>query len=468
MQTMKRSMKRTPAKRFTNLILIFAFVMMMVAPSTAFADVRKSDIVTGSTVEELGLSVSQCPSVNAEYVCLVDSNGKVYFERNADEETQIASVTKVMTAIVAIENAPLDSYVSVSAKAAEVGESSAGLQEGDTMTLETALKALLVPSGNDAAIAIAESVGARMIAADPSLGTDPEQVFVDAMNEKAAELGCTDTLYENPHGLDDGEYAGNLHSTASDQAKVAQCAMTYDEIRSIVSGGSTTITVTRNGQNATVELEATDEFLDMYEYAIGIKTGLTDSAGACFMGAANNGSIELYAIVLDSTSTTDRFTDTETLFEWAYENFTEVSLAQSSVTTTMDVDGETKEVPVIAKVPLADWQDRTVDATLEDPDATVTVFKLNGNVTQSIELDDIHGGVTAGQKVGTITYYQHNEVVAQQNLVACETVAAPTFFESIATWWNRFIGSFTGESEQADPEIYNVMPIIKNNASTAA
>ena len=242
--------------------LVIAFLLSLFAicalPVQAHAEVLKADIVGGATVGERGLSVAECPSIDAEFAVLMDSDGNVLFSRLGDDESQIASLTKVMTAIVAIDNAPADLHISVSEAAALIGESSAGLQEGDVMDFETALKALLVPSGNDAALAIAEAVGSSMIASNPSLGDDPVEVFVAAMNAKAAELGCTNTVYENPHGLDDEEYAGELHSTAHDQALVARCAMSYQRIREIVSGGSTTIQVTREGAKESIDLETTD------------------------------------------------------------------------------------------------------------------------------------------------------------------------------------------------------------------
>ena len=123
----------------------------------AFADVRKADVVYGPTVDARGLAVAQCPSIDAEYAMVMGADGTVYFERNAQSPTQIASITKIMTGVVALDAVEdgllsLDSPVTVSAAAAAVGESSAGLQEGDVMNLDAALKALLVPSGNDAAV----------------------------------------------------------------------------------------------------------------------------------------------------------------------------------------------------------------------------------------------------------------------------------------------------------------------------
>lgn len=454
--------------RIALLVIAAAFLLGMLSVAftqDAYAEVRKADVVSGRTVEERGLSVSECPSIDAEYAVLVDSDGTVYFSRGADEPSQIASITKVMTAMVAIDNAADGTMVVVSEDAALIGESTAGLEEGDILDFPSALKALMVPSGNDAAVALAETIGAQMIAEDPARGSDPVEAFVAAMNAKAAEIGCVDTLYENPHGLDDDEYSGDLHSTASDQAKVAQCAMGYQEIRDIVAGGSTAIEVERDGQKAEVELESTDELLELYEYAIGIKTGTTNLAGPCFMGAASKDGLELYSVVLGSSDEFQRFTDTANMFNWAYDHVVSVPLANTDEHATLRLDGESRDVPVLADVSHADWLDRTVKATLSDPNAAITVFDLEGNISQNLQFDELHGTVHPGDKVGTAVFKQQNQVVAEQDLIACETVEAPNPIDALAIWWARLVGGFDGSAAQAESKVYNVMPIIADNTS---
>ena len=434
----------------------------------AHAEVRKADVVMGTTVGERGLSVSESPSIKCEHAALVSSDGEVYFARDGSGESQIASITKVMTAIVAIENADPSLKIPVSATAAEIGESSAGLQEGDVMSLDAALKALLVPSGNDAAVAIAEAVGATLGGGNTTSGEDAVKAFVAAMNDKARELGLENTVYENPHGLDDGEYEGNLHSTALDQARVACCAMGYQQIRDIVGGGSTTIEVMRNGSREAIDLETTDLLLDMYSYAIGIKTGVTNLAGPSFMGAANKNGSELYAIVLDSEDEYSRFEDAKAMFEWAFDHFIEFPFAHSDEWTTMRIDGSSREVPVIAEVPHLEWIDRTVKATLRDPDAAMTIVDLEGNVSQDIVLDELHGTIEAGDKVGSIAFMQHNEKIAEMDLVACERLDSPNPIDTVAIWWQRFTQGLEGDQAHATERVYNVMPIIKSNKTAAA
>lgn len=437
-------------------LCLAAGLVLAPAADAAYADVRRADEIMGQTVETRDLAVAQCPSIDAQYAIVTDADGTVYFARNADAPAKIASITKVMTAVVALENASLTDKVVVSEEAAQVGESSASLQAGDVMDMESALYALLVPSGNDAAVAIAETVGAAL----PDGASDAQAAFVAAMNAKAAEIGCADTLYANPHGLDADGFEGDHHSTAADVAKLCAYAMRNETFRTIVGGGSTTITVTRDGASADIELQSTDELLDMYEYALGIKTGFTQLAGASFASAASKDGKELYAAVLNSSSEAQRFVDAQTLFEWAYEHEIVYPLAYTPETTTMAMDGASREVPVIAEVAHTGWIDKTVKATLADPDAEATVFDLNGNVSQVVELADIDYDVRAGDVVGHITFKQRNNVIAEMDLVACEDVAAPNLIEGIGIWWDRLFRSFSGDPGVASSRTLNETPLI--------
>ena len=426
---------------------------------------RKADVVAGETVESRGLSTSQCPSIDAKYAYVVDEDGTVYFERDADTQTHIASVTKIMTAIVALENAPLDTKITVSSEAATIGESSAALKEGDVLTLEDALKALLTSSGNDAAIAIADAVGGSLGGVDKAA----QAAFVEAMNSKAAELGCTNTLFANPHGLDFDKYVGDMHSTARDVATMAAYAMKNDTFRSIVSKDKATIQVTRaDGTAASLELESTDELIGVYEGACGIKTGFTSLAGECFAGACNRDGKDLYAIVLNSSSEQQRFTDATTLFDWVYNHDVSYPYAHTSETTTMSWDGAAREVPVVAEVALPDWTDKTVKATFSDPDGALQVFSLNGNVSCTMSFDAPSGGVGQGDRVGTAVFKQHNQVLATVDLVSCEDVAAPNPIEAIGIGFTRLLANFTGAQTQAQSVDLNDTPLINDKSESAS
>lgn len=434
----------------------------------AFADVRKTDQIGDSTVEALGLSVGDCPDVAADYAVLVDSAGRPLFQRQATAPAQIASITKVMTALVSMEYLKLDDQIVVSEAAAAIGESSANLRAGDAMSFETALKALLVPSGNDAAVAISEAAGQTILEREPSLGDTPAAAFVAKMNEKAKELGCTDTVYENPHGLDDGSFAGSLHSTASDQALIAAKAMDSDVIAAIVKGGSTSIVVKRGGSNTQIDLQTTDALLEMYDRAIGVKTGETLLAGPSFMGAASDGSMKFYAVVLHSDTAQTRFDDAKALFEWGYRHYIDYRLINADQTVSMAANSTVTEVPLVAQVKLADRHDAVLDVTISDPNASQRVFDLDGNVSQDVEIDDgaLSGVVKAGQKVGSISFKQHNQTIARYDLLAAETVDAPGIFDRVSNWFWGLFGS--SDDRQNVVTVHNNMPIIKNNQKNQA
>lgn len=441
--------------------------VLLIFPSIAYAEVRTSDIVAGTSASSRGLSTSDLPSIDAQYAYVVSEDGTVYFERDADKQTHIASVTKIMTALVALEYGdPKNTTITVSKKASAIGESSAALRSGDKLTLENALKAMMICSGNDAAYAIAESMGDTIKqklqeAGDESVPDNAYDAFIYAMNKKAADLGMKNSLFANPHGLDFDKYDQKMYSSARDVSLMCAAAMDYDLFRSIVATDTEKIDVDRSGKTVKVSLESTDILLGSYKGACGIKTGYTEKAGECFAGAVEleNGEI-LYAIVLDSSSESQRFKDATTLDDWVKDNTISYPLIHSDETTTYEKDGTQVTVPVVAHVSHAGWIDKTFAATLADPQDAVEVFRLEGNVSQEVLFDDVSGDVHVGQKVGTVNFYQHNEVVKSVDLVAAEECPAPSFFEGIDIWWSRLTSGFTGSETVAKSTVVNTTPLI--------
>ena len=288
------------------------------------------------------------------------------------------------------------------------------------------------------------------------------EAFVAAMNAKAAELGMTETLFSNPHGLDIGAYDNEMYSCARDVALMSAYAMGNETFRSIVSKESAQITVTRaDGKPQVIDLQSTDRLLGTYEGACGIKTGYTEAAGNSFAGACDRGDGLLYAIVLGSPSEDARFQDTETLFNWVYDNRVSYALAHSPETVASAADGGA-EVPLIARVSHSAWPDRTVAATFADPSAAVEVFAPEGNVSQEIVAEELTGSVAAGDVVGVANFYQGNELVASQDLIACEDSPAPGFLEGIGIWWNRLWGN----DAPAPTEVVNETPLIYSKSSS--
>lgn len=407
-------------KRSAQLTVGLACAVALVAgiPSVAGAQVLTTDNICGKAADARGIAAEDLPDIDASNAFVMGKNGTVYYARSADEQVKIASITKVMTAILAVENCKMDEKITVSNAAAAVGNSTAGLLEGDELTVEQALRGLMIPSGNDAAIALAEHVGKKL---DPKT-KDAVATFVKAMNERAKKLGCTGTLFENPHGLDFDEWAGDMHSTAHDVALMMQEAMKDDTIREVMASKDPWIEVTgADGSDHSHSMETHNVLLDQ-DGNIGGKTGTTDDAGYCFASAYNRDGDEIYTVVLNSSTTDQRFADTATLASWYYDHKVTVDIANTQKKTA---NGN----PLMARVSQTDWTDKTIDATLADPTAQATVFSLAGEVTEKVSYDDLSGTVHVGDKVGSVTLKQDGTKIAVMDLVADEEGTGPNPIE---------------------------------------
>ncbi|MGN8740591.1 D-alanyl-D-alanine carboxypeptidase family protein [Collinsella sp. LCP19S3_C6] len=407
-------------KRSAQLTVGLACAVALVAgiPSVAGAQVLTTDNICGKAADARGIAAEDLPDIDASNAFVMGKNGTVYYARSADEQVKIASITKVMTAILAVENCKMDEKITVSNAAAAVGNSTAGLLEGDELTVEQALRGLMIPSGNDAAIALAEHVGKKL---DPKT-KDAVATFVKAMNEQAKKLGCTGTLFENPHGLDFDEWAGDMHSTAHDVALMMQEAMKDDTIREVMASKDPWIEVTgADGSDHSHSMETHNVLLGQ-DGNIGGKTGTTDDAGYCFASAYNRDGDEIYTVVLNSSTTDQRFADTATLASWYYDHKVTVEIANTQKKTA---NGN----PLMARVSQTDWTDKTIDATLADPTAQATVFSLAGEVTEKVSYDDLSGTVHVGDKVGSVTLKQDGTKIAVMDLVADEEGTGPNPIE---------------------------------------
>lgn len=453
-------------------VLSCLLVLTFACPSIAQAKVLKSDIIAGESVQDRGYTASQCPSIDAKYAIATDQDGNVLYERSADTASQIASMTKIMTAIVALDyDTDLNIKVTVTSEAAKIGESSAGLQQGDTMNMKTALSAMMVASGNDAAQSIAAAVGADMLYNEGGdYGNEDACVsrFVQAMNDKASELGLTNTVFTNPHGLDYGEYKGDLHSCARDVAKEAAYAMKNSTFRKVVGQSSANITVTRNNQKVGISLTSTDELIGTYDGTVGVKTGYTKKAGACYAGANDHNGKEYYVVIMGSSSEEQRFTDATVVWDWIYANETDYRLINCDNTVDTTINGNQGSYPLVAEVAHQDWTDKTITATVADPDQTISAYTWNGNVSEEVEYDNVTGNVSAGDKVGTITFKQHNQTVATVDLIAAEDVAAPNFIEGVGIFWQRMFSIFTGAQTVAQSSFYNTTPYLVDKTDSGA
>ena len=241
------------------------------------------------------------PHLAAESWLLFDErHGVVLAEHNADQPRPMASTTKLMTALLAVEVGDLSSPVRVSEAAVSVGEAGVDLVEGEVFLLRTLVRALLVRSGNDAAYAVAENVGGSA------------QEFVAMMNQRATELGLVNTSYANPHGLDHPDQ----YSTARDLLVLTQAALSYPELVEAVATRQISLRDSPDGQERVYT--NTNQLLFDYEGAIGVKTGYTDDAGRVLVAGAERQGRRLLAVVMN---TEDHFAEARTLLDYGFDSF---------------------------------------------------------------------------------------------------------------------------------------------------
>lgn len=453
-------------------VCLAAFLLPVAAcPTQAFADVKKADVILGKTVEERDLSVAQCPSITSKSALVVGDDGTVYFSRNADEPYEIGSLAKIMTALLAMDYLEPDEEVSVGYAAAKLNESTDVLKENDKLSVTAAMTIMLLQSGSDAAVALADAAGDKILSSDEKLYTEDGMEIIEAgeaftamMNKKAAELGCTNTKFMSPHGSMVAEGENLSTSTASDLMLICKEAMKNQTIRNVVASGDTNIQVKRAGKSKTLKVKTNNLLPTLIDCSIGIKPGSTTESGSSVASAAEKDDRILYAVLLYSTDDVQRFYDAQTLFNWAFEHIIHYPLAHSPETVSFGIDGEAA-VPVIAHVAHKAWLDKTIPVTLEDPDQYVEVFDLSGNISQELQFDEPEDDVAAGDVLGTITFYQRNEIIAQQNLVACEDCQAPTFKESLGIWFKRLKATFTGGDKTAATVTVNETPLIEEKAT---
>ncbi|GGK06399.1 D-alanyl-D-alanine carboxypeptidase DacB [Lentibacillus kapialis] len=248
------------------------------------------------------------PKVSASNAILIEqSSGRVLFERQAHEQQPIASITKIMTAIIAIESGKLNDSVTVSNRAVHATGSSIYLEKGEKIKLKDLVYGLMLRSGNDAAVAISEHVGGSM------------EGFVHLMNQKAQWLGMTNTSFDNPHGLD----SDNHYSTAYDMAVLMRYAMDNDIFKEV------TKTVRYKSENRAYSWKNKHKLVTgMYEYTNGGKTGFTRTAGRTLVSSALKGDMELIAVTLNGP---DDWRDHIGMFNWGFDNYN---------MTTIDEKGE--------------------------------------------------------------------------------------------------------------------------------
>ncbi|PKQ30266.1 MAG: D-alanyl-D-alanine carboxypeptidase [Actinobacteria bacterium HGW-Actinobacteria-10] len=380
------------------LLVLITTVSVLHGPGTSIAVRQPTDVLGDWPVSQVPVELAAVmPDVSLSSGIVVTTDGRELWSRSAGQRRAMASTTKIMTAVVALENASLDETCTVTGEAAGIGESEAGVRTGDCLTIRALLEGTLVSSGNDAAQALAIYIGGS------------EAGFTRMMNEKAAALGLADTHFANAHGLD----APGHYTTARDLAILARYAMANQEFRRIVGMP----TVDMDGPGGAQEIETSNELIGSYAGATGIKTGWTNDAGYSLVASARRNHMELVVVVLGARSRSARFDQARTLLDWGFEHYAPRKLASAEET--------------LGVVPVTDYLDVTVSA-ITSGSVTVPVFDADGEIIRELSLESgIRAPVKRGDRVGSLTWRQGDRLLARVDVIAADDVAVPGFFERV-------------------------------------
>jgi D-alanyl-D-alanine carboxypeptidase (penicillin-binding protein 5/6) len=367
----------------------------------------------------LGTAQAAAPQYDGDVgpfaVMLVDaSSGAVLYEKNADETIEPASTTKIMTLLIALENADMDSVVTVSSNAANQGGSLLHISTGEKIVMKDLLNGMMMVSGNDAAVAVAEAVGGS------------EEGFAEMMNTKASELGMTNTHFVVPHGM----HVDNHYSTARDMAILAEYAMQNQAFAQIVGQVSYTMP-SDNTHSSTWEAKNTNKLLlpdNQYYYknATGIKTGSTPNAGDCLISSASKDGMNLICLVFkDEYNGSERWPLSKSLFEFGFKNFRTLDMQpifDSAEPVSVPVENAADGTDALSlKVANAGGEYQTFEKALADK---VEAGGLTSKITLANGGDSLSAPISEGDEVGTIDYLDDaNNVVYQGKLVASASVA---------------------------------------------
>ncbi|MDR3564091.1 MAG: D-alanyl-D-alanine carboxypeptidase [Negativicutes bacterium] len=357
-------------------------------------------------IPQIALAAARLPDISAKSAIVIEaSTGKILYSKNADDRRYPASTTKMMTLILALEQGNLNDVVTASVNAANTEGSSLWLQAGERLKLQDMLYGMMLISGNDATVAVAEHIAGSVDA------------FARRMTEKAHAIGAVNTNFTNSSGLPDV----NHYSTAADLARIAAYGYKNPLFAKIVS--TQHLTLPWQGKDHNRDLYNENKLLWLYDGANGVKTGYTDAAGRCLVSGAKRGGLQLVAVVLDSDRMWD---DSMKLLDFGFSQVQPVRMInQGDILKTIRIDdGKTDLVRLVATA------DVNVPVSDDDKDSFSTVV---------VAPNRVEAPVAVGQKLGVVKTYYKNAEIASVDLVAADQADRRSFFGLIwGSLWSFF------------------------------
>lgn len=382
-------------KQFITFIVVFVQIFIVFNPARAMDSIVDDAPPVDESKPYIPVTADNLQDMTAQAAILIDATtGRILYEKNPDAKAMPASTTKMMTCILGLENANDDDIVEVDKRAVGEDGSAIYLNEGDKIKMSELLQATMLASGNDGADAIAYYVGKGSL-----------ETFVQMMNDKAKEIGATNTHFNNPHGLTDP----NHYTTARDLAKIARYAYQNEKFRKIVSTKEQEIQWVNPAERKDV-YGSTNRLLWNYDDVTGIKTGYTDAAGGCLVASAQRDGVTLIAVVLKTADSRARFVEGRALLDYGFKHIKEVKTIDeqqliSNIYTHNSSSYKTTVKPAQAfTYPIMD-KEKAEDFS----------WKMNLPAYVNAPLSE-------GEKVGTVDLLYQGNIIGSVDMVTTEEV----------------------------------------------
>lgn len=388
---------------FLLVILILTFNCI------AFADDENEELFDNPLFVETSSELTNEPNLNSRSAIIYErSSGTILYGKNEHQKRKMASTTKIMTAIIVLENSNLDDIVTVSSKSANTGGSRLGLHTNDKISVRDLLYGLLLCSGNDAAVALAEHVAGDITG------------FATLMNNKCSFLKLTATHFVTPHGLDDD----NHYTSAYELAIITNYALENTTFRNYV--GTKNYTVFINGNPKT--LSNTNELLGNLSGVYGVKTGFTNDANRCLVTSVKRDNMDLICIVLGADTKKDRTRDSINLIEYAFKNFKMINIREK-----IDTEFENWKLYNSSSFTVKKGISNNIDVVLDN--LSFDYFPVNCNQTDNISIyiyckTTFDAPLRANSAIGYLTVSIHDKNVLSLDIYNSNEVLQKN--------WNNF------------------------------
>lgn len=385
-------------KRIISLILIISILF----PIHCFADEENIEEVEEiPELVEATTNSAEEPNINSRSAIVFDRNSKeVIYGKDENTKKKMASTTKIMTCIVVLEKGELTDTVIVSKNAAGTGGSRVGLKTGDKATVQDLLYGLMLCSGNDAAVALAEHVGGSV------------EGFAELMNAKAKELNLSNTNFVTPHGLDNE----NHYTTAYELAIMADYGLKNKTFRSIVGTKNITININRKPRN----LNNTNELLGSVSGVYGVKTGFTNGANRCLVSSCKRDNLDIITVVLGADTKKFRTQDSLKLINYAMNNYKDINVEKQINEEFEKWKKENKSSMYINK-----GIKENAEVELEKIENKYITIKNTQENNIKIEINNIkkyEAPLTKGTVIGVVTVNVKGKTKLVVNIQASETI----------------------------------------------